>query len=272
MPQTTFLFWNLNRKPLLNLVAELAGSRRVDVVILAECPDEPRSILQVLNANGTSGFRYPRSDCERVRVFTRFSKQFLVPKFESERISIRRLSLPDRSEVLLAMAHLPSKLHCSDASQLFECTELAREIAHIEDRVGHGRTILVGDLNMNPFESGLVGAGGLNAVMARHVAWRGQRTVQGRSYRYFYNPMWNFFGDMSNGPPGTYYYDGSEHVTYFWNIFDQVLVRPELSHGLTRDDIEIVRAVGTRSLVKPDGTPDGGGCSDHLPVIFRLEF
>jgi hypothetical protein len=272
VPQTTFLFWNLNRKPLLNLVAELAHSRRVDVAILAECPDEPGSILQVLNANGEGEFRYPRSVCERVRVFTKFSDQFLVPEFEDDRVSIRRLFLPARSEVLLATAHLPSKLYWSDDSQSFECTRLAGEIARIEDRVEHARTVLVGDLNMNPFESGLAAAGGLNAVMTRNVAARGKRTVQGRAYRYFYNPMWNFFGDMSNGPPGTYYYDGSGHVTYYWNIFDQVLVRPELSHGLTRDDIEIVRAVGTRSLVKLDGTPDAKECSDHLPVVFSLEF
>ena len=94
MPQTTFLFWNLNRKPLLNLVAELADRRRVDVVILAECADEPSSILKALNCSGDGGFRYPRSLCERIRVFTRFSRQFLVPRSESERISIRRLSLP----------------------------------------------------------------------------------------------------------------------------------------------------------------------------------
>lgn len=272
MPRTTFLFWNLNRKPLLSLVAELAGRRRVDIVILAECSDEPRSVLQALNGSGDGAFHYPRSVCERVRVFTRFSRQFLVPRSESERVSIRRLSLPARSEVLLAMAHLPSKLHWSDASQSFECTELAREIARIEDEAGHRRTLLVGDLNMNPFESGVVAAGGLNAVMARHVASRGERTVQGRSYRYFYNPMWNYFGDMSNGPSGTYFYDGSEHVVYHWNIFDQVLLRPQLSAGLKRDEIEIVGSVGTRSLVRPDGTPDANECSDHLPVVFSLEF
>ena len=39
-----------------------------------------------------------------------------------------------------------------------------------ETKAGHTRTILVGDLNVNPFEVAVVGAHGLHAVMAKQVA------------------------------------------------------------------------------------------------------
>ena len=38
LPTTRFLFWNINRKPLVSAVAELADIHRTDVVVLAECP------------------------------------------------------------------------------------------------------------------------------------------------------------------------------------------------------------------------------------------
>jgi exonuclease III len=180
VPSTKFLFWNVNRKPLADVVADLADVHRADVVMLAESHTEPAAVLQVLNAGRRGGFHFPTGMSKGVTIFTRFSRDFLQPRFESERVSIRSLALPQRPEVLVAAVHLPSKLHFSDQSQALECTELARRIADEEDRAGHRRTVLVGDFNMNPFEFGVVGAAGLNSVMSRRIAARLVRTVQGR--------------------------------------------------------------------------------------------
>jgi hypothetical protein len=130
----------------------------------------------------------------------------------------------------------------------------------------------MGDLNVNPFEAGMVGTGGLHAVMSREVASRGSRTVQAREYDFFYNPMWAHFGDRQNGPPGTYYYDKAEHVTYFWNIFDQILVRPALLEGLGSESVRILTSVKGLSLLGPGGRPDRAVASDHLPVLLDLDF
>jgi hypothetical protein len=64
-------------------------------------------------------------------------------------VSVKHLSLPERASVLLATAHLPSKLYWSDDSQAFESIELARQISVEEDRVGHQRTVL-GRLQYEP--------------------------------------------------------------------------------------------------------------------------
>jgi len=164
-----------------------------------------------------------------------------------------------------------SKLHWDSDSQTQKCTVLARTISEGEQRVGHKRTLVVGDLNMNPFEPGVVGAAGLHGVMTRQIASRGARTVQGRSYEFFYNPMWGVFGDGSPGPPGTYYYDDSRHVNYSWNVFDQVLLRPELLHSFSNDQLQVLTRAGNTLLTKGvDGVIDGRNASDHLPVLFRL--
>jgi len=61
--------------------------------------------------------------------------------------------------------------------------------------------------------------------------------------------MWQHFGGRLNAPPGTYHHDNHQHVTYFWNMFDQVLVRPGLIDNLDTERIEIVQNVGSVSLV-----------------------
>ena len=149
---------------------------------------------------------------------------------------------------------------------------LARYINNEEQIIGHKRTILLGDLNVNPFENGVVGTGGLHAVLSRGVASKGSRTVQGVSHEFFYNPMWSCFGDRREGPPGTYYYDRAEAVNYFWNIYDQVLLRPELLDGFDIDSLRILTTAGETSLLNSSGRPDKTNASDHLPVVFSLSF
>ena len=123
MAATRFLFWNMNRKPLAQLVADLAAIHGTDVIILAECAVDPATMLQTLNRSA-AGFHFPYGISERIRVFTRFSGEFLQPTNETERVAIRRLTLPAREPVILAAAHLPSKLHWSAESQSFECGRL----------------------------------------------------------------------------------------------------------------------------------------------------
>jgi hypothetical protein len=177
VPSTRFVFWNINSKPLADVVADLAEADKVDIIILVECDADPGTLLQALNRTPRGGFHLTTGLSGAVRIFTRFSRAFLRPVSDGARVSIRRLALPARSELLVAVAHLPSKLHWSDASQAFECTELARQIMDEEDKVGHRRTVLVGDFNMNPFEKGVVSAAGLHSVTSRRIAERRVRTV-----------------------------------------------------------------------------------------------
>jgi hypothetical protein len=249
LPTTKFLFWNINRKPVADVVAELAENYRIDVVMLAESVIAKRRLLATLNSAAGNGFHLSTGVSKGITVLTRFSREFLRPVFESDHISISRVKLPARLELLLAAVHLPSKLHWSDESQSFECVELARRISEEEDRAKHQRTVLVGDMNMNPFEPGMVSSVGLNAVTSRRIAERVTRTVQGREYRLFYNPMWGHLGDVRSDTAGSYFYDSAEHVNYFWNVYDQVLLRPELAKRFNSDQLSIVKSVGTRSLV-----------------------
>ena len=79
----------------------------------------------------------------------------------------------------------------------------------------------------------------------------------------FYNPMWNLLGDFQY-PPGTYYYKSSQEKTEFWNIFDQVMIRPQLRNRFVDTSLKIITETETTSLVDKK-------ISDHLPIVFEVK-
>ena len=268
---TSFLFWNINRKGIQQSIVRLARRYKIDVLMLAECQIEPGILLRELNEGGRFGYHYsPKIGCEKIELFTQFSREFIQPIHESGRLTIRHLKLPGLTDILLAITHFPSKLHWSESSQAMECVELSSSIRIAEGQVGHARTVLVGDLNMNPFENGVVSANGLHGVMSRSIAKKGMRVVQEREYPFFYNPMWGLLGDGTPGPSGTYYYGSAEHIAFFWNTFDQVLIRPDLLPSFDNKGLEIPESDGEVSLLSNKGLPDAKVASDHLPVVFKL--
>src|SRR5260370_6127636 len=177
----TVLFWNLGGKSIGQLVGAAALSVDADCVVLCECSIPPNKVVASVNQRAAD-YQYAFGRCEHLMFFTKFEPRFIVPTFENARISIRRLSLPARKDILIAAAHLPSKLYFSGDSLAHECFVLASYIDQEEEIVGHKRTVLLGDLNVNPFESGVVGTSGLHAVMSRSVATRVSRIVQDRKH------------------------------------------------------------------------------------------
>jgi len=207
----------------------------------------------------------------KVEVFSRFPYDDVQPLTGYQGLTFHQVVPPIGRSILLVGTHLPSKLRMSDQDQMLQCTALVRQIVEHEMRLDHSRTVVVGDFNMNPFEPGLVAASGFHAVSSRQTAQRMARQVQGHSYKFFYNPMWSHFGEHIVEPPGTYYYDRSENFNLFWNMFDQVLIRPELLREFRNETVKIVATIGGKSLLSPNGQPDKRAGSDHLPILFALD-
>lgn len=261
----TFLFWNINRKSLADRVARLARAHAADVVVLAECEFGPGDFERA--AGGPFGYVSPPG--KRLRVWSAVPGAVWDLGVDAPRWQIFRVRRPASDEVLIAATHLPSKLHATPADQHLMTRLFAADIEQEERNRQHARTILVGDLNMNPFEEGVAGAGHLHAVMTRGKAGEATRAVGGRTFNMFYNPMWGSFGDRTPGPPGTYYAGPTGAVSYFWEMPDQVLLRPGVMDRLT--DLAILDTDGTDTLLSRDGFPDRERGSDHLPLFFRVD-
>jgi len=267
-----FLFWNINGKPLENIISCIVRENDVDVVVLAVCSVPDADLVAALNSQRPRGYSLFPTMIKGIRICHRFSPDFVkqVTENSASRLIACRIKLPLQTEVLLVAVHLPSKLRWSETDQASYCPVVAGCVKHAEALAGHSKTILLGDFNMNPFEAGVINAFGLHATMARKIAARGKRTVERNDYGFFYNPMWRHFGGASPHLLGTYYYSDSRPTAYFWNIFDQVLIRPELLPHFSDDDLAVLHTFDGRSLLTRCGIPDARLASDHLPILFKM--
>jgi exonuclease III len=193
-----------------------------------------------------------------------------MPLHDHTGIAVRHISPPLGDDFILVCVHLPSKRFYAEEDQAHICFCLNEIIKENESKVGHTRTVVVGDLNIDPFGPGVAFASGLNAVCDKRIAKNGGRYIDNKRYTYFYNPMWNYFGDSSLRPPGTYFYDSGKCVNYYWRIFDQVLIRPDLIDRFEIERLKIITEINGRSLLTKKGRPNKQKGSDHLPITFSL--
>ena len=273
----TFLFWNMGgdspkntplpkvrarKDRLLGVLLELTKKQNVDVLMTAESPLESAEVLKAINNGNKMPFREPDKDslCPRIQIYPRFPERFLVRKDESSKYTGRLVELPGaRPPFLLYVVHFGSKLYMGEDSQAQAMPGFSTTIRNHEKGLGIDKTVLVGDFNMNPFETGMVSAEGLNAVMTREVASEVGRRYCDAVHPFFYNPMWSHFGDSTHDahpigkpthqPAGTCYFSARESKSFFWNILDQVMIRPSLIQHFRPEDLKIVVGEGTTSLL-----------------------
>jgi len=266
-----FLFWNINGNDLQESIHRIVNLHTVDVLVLAECSIDPSELLSLLNRKQADFHYAPSIECRKIEIFTKFSGALIPPILENDRMTIRQLKTPTMAQdTLVAALHFPSQLFWDDQDQLSESPIYSDLIREAEKRVGHHRTVIMGDFNMNPYARGMVNASGFNAVMSREIAEKRKRTIQKREYPFFYNPMWSLSGDISSGPAGTFYFAPKGHSSYYWHTLDQVLIRPDLLECFNSLTLKILDSDGERSLLSASGKPDDSWASDHLPLFFEL--
>ena len=232
-----------------------------------------------MNRDGNGKFfLFQGHPSDKLMIYTRFHPDLMQTvddfSFEDEsntpNLCFRHLINPLYPDLILGVAHLPSKLYRNSEEQALLSTRFRTTIQGIEEQLGHSRTVLLGDFNMDPFEIGMVNSESFHAVMDRNTAIEESRIVEYEQRYFFYNPMWSMMGDLSDGPPGTYYKRRGS-ISYFWHTFDQVLLRPSLIECFDTHSLAIITEVREESLLRDNGRPDTDKASDHLPIFFRLE-
>jgi endonuclease/exonuclease/phosphatase family metal-dependent hydrolase len=274
-----FLFWNIQKKPLGHLVRALVDEHDIDIVILAEGGSDRWEMLHTLNRDRTQHLFHTddlpdpmtRRRTLPPRIYGRFAKETLVRRRDDARASFYELVATAGQNILLVVVHLPSRLRHEEHDQAQVATRIGSVIREEEALLGHQRTVVIGDFNMNPFDKGVMTSDAFHAVMTQATARRGSRTVDAAERAFFYNPMWGCLGDRTPGPPGTYYYDSPGQLPLFWNTFDLVLIRPELLDFFDTRSLQILDRAGNVPLLTPKSKrPDRRVASDHLPILFSL--
>ncbi len=166
-----FLFWNIQKKPLGHLVRALVDEHDIDMVILAEV-ETPRTILDTLNAGlGQRTFHtdplpdtVSRRGGRRPFVFWRLRQDAMRLRLDVPGAIFLELKTTSHPSVLVVAVHLPSPLHTSGHDRLQGASRVGKLIRNEEARLGHQRTLVVGDFNMNPFDEGVMTSDAFHAV------------------------------------------------------------------------------------------------------------
>lgn len=266
----TFLFWNIRRNNLSENIARLVTRYAVDVVVLAET--EGSNFLRADLLTTLSNFHYlPNGpDCTRLDIYTRFSSTLARPIGEGDRYRAHAFRLTDNQDLLLFTCHFISLQNRDDYTLNAEARSHAREFRELEANENQRLSVVVGDLNLDPFAPGIAFEDGFCGLMSKTQAQHREldRRVEVKP---FYNPMWNHFGDATPGPPGSYYYSGGGATSrFFWHTFDQVLLRPSLLSAWQDDFLTRPTDDGVVEFLTKTGIPNKQ-ISDHLPLIFRLD-
>ena len=205
----------------------------------------------------------------RLQLYTAFPSTFVHVRDEADRYLIIEVAAPVRERFLLMLIHGPSRASGETPSSLtHEAGRYRTALSLAQQERRTSLSLVVGDLNMNPFDPGVYGAGGFHAVADRRDAGI-SRTVRKTAYPRMYNPMWNLFGDHA-GPPGSYHYPGTTTEELGWHLFDQVLVSPAMVEHFRVPSLRVLDRIGNRSLVTDAGRPKKSDLSDHLPLYFEL--
>lgn len=259
------LFWNTHNNPNINsTLSDLIVENSISMVVLAEYKDDMKKLLSDLSTKDIHMKKQPTFTCERIIVIS--SCKNIVSGRQTKYATFQIINNKD----IFCCIHLPSQIYSDHQGRRnIAISKIVNDIESTELEYKTQNTIIVGDFNENPYDDGCLSAERFHGIPTYKETERKQRTVSGEKFSMFYNPMWNLLGDF-NSPPGTYYYDsGNSRMTY-WNMFDQVLIRPELRKRFVDTSLQIITTTQKDSLIDKGGHPKNE-ISDHLPIVFEIK-
>ncbi len=273
--ELTFIVWNTNRKALYEEVSDLAFEHQADFIILIENLGVSSQMIDYLEMKTNNTYLYHKNTLrfENGHLYTKSNFNNIRTLNEHQRYSIKEITLSGET-FNLVIVHLPSKNNWGNSADHDAiCSVLKQDIDYFENDNGHQKTIVLGDFNMNPFENGMINAMGLHSVMDRNIAETKYRKIYDEDYEFLYNPMWSFLGSKGKSNiNGTNYHNTSKYMNYYWNMYDQVLLRPDLLNYFNEDDLEIISKINGIDLTKTVNNTKriNTDVSDHLPIKFKL--
>ena len=243
-------FWNINKKKNKKILENLILENNIDILILIEDINNYSKIGNLKKAE----FINPEKDIK----FYHNNKLYLSCSNDQEKYKGYKVNYKNNTFYLFGV-HLPSKLHSSERTRNLVISALKTDLKDKE------KYIICGDFNSNPFDETLISADSFSALPCTS---KRKRTICGIKCENLYNPMWKFFDDFEK-IPGTYYYDSSDAINYYWNTFDQVLLSYNIIKLFNNESLKIIKKVCDRSLIKNNKIDKT--ISDHLPVLFSIK-
>lgn len=164
--------------------------------------------------------------------------------------------------------HMPSQMSYNlDALKynlsIFK-SEFENHIGYSDDK----NILLIGDFNVNPFESPIISFDGLGATNT--INFNSRKTFRGSEQSIYYNPTWNLYskkhfpGTFRKTRPSNTVFDIIDH-----HLLDQVIISQKLLKVIKNDNLDIIYKTSDFDIF--DEAKLKINFSDHLPIKYEFE-
>ncbi|WP_375320660.1 hypothetical protein [Aliivibrio logei] len=260
------LFWNLEKKEINEEVLELIQEQEPTIVAFSEgCGINITDLINSLKSDFNKNYEYiDTPGCDKIKVL-KVSGLNISLMNQNKDYSLMSY-IYNNDTYLLGFVHLPSKLHQTEEQQRRACERLYKQINLEEVTNDISKSIIIGDFNVNPFESPMLSFSGLAATNGIDCSLRDSIVSDGETKKLFFNPMWTLYGQYKDRP-GSHRYVKTGVSVASWHFLDQVIIRPLLIEHFDFNELKFISKTSNYSFVNRNGTPS---TSDHLPLVCKF--
>ena len=147
------LFWNThNNQDINTTLSELILENRASIVVLAEYAADMDTLISLLSSHGLNMKQYINC-CDRIKMMGCVDD--VEPKMDTQHTTIQVIN----KDYILCGVHLNSQMYSGNMGyREILIAQLIQDIQNVEKELKTENTMIVGDFNINPYDTSCIDA------------------------------------------------------------------------------------------------------------------